>query len=65
MNKKLIYNVFKTLVGVSALITSCEYYFFWIKWHNYFYIGDIVLWLLFSAIMFGEAFITLVGWEPL
>ena len=65
MNKVFAYNVFKILVGISALVMSCEYYFFWLKWHDYFYIGDMVVWFLFSAIMFGEAFMTLVGWESL
>ena len=63
-NKKLVYNAFKILVSISALMMSFEYYFFWLKWHNYFYIGDMVVWFLFSAIMLGEAFMVLVGWEP-
>jgi len=61
-----LYCLVKMIVGVSALMMSYEYFFYMIKYpsQKYYYIGDVVAWFLFSAIMVGEAFIQLTSPKP-
>jgi len=56
-----LYCLVKLVVGVSALVMSYEYFFFMVEFpsQKYYYVGDVVGWFLFSAIMVGEAFIQL------
>jgi len=61
-----LYCLVKMIAGVSALMMSYEYFFYMLKYpsQKYYYIGDVVGWFLFSAIMVGEAFIQLTECEP-
>jgi len=56
---KLLYCLIKIVVGASALVMSYEYFFYMVEFpsQKYYYIGDIVGWFLFSAIIIGEALI--------
>ena len=60
--KKRIYNSVKIAAGASALVLSVEYVFYMIRWpkQTYFYVGDIIIFLLFGTFMLGEAFIALI-----
>lgn len=61
MKKRFIYNVVKFLTAVSALCMSVEYYFFLLEYGNYYYIGDIVFWFLFSVIMIYESLYEIIA----
>jgi len=55
-----LYNVLKLVVGVSAYSMSLEYFFYWLRWRNTYYVLDLLAWCLFGGVMIGEAFIGLV-----